>query len=73
VNVGRPVVTNGDFVAWLCGSAYSDRAVVWRSEWVGQGIDVLDGVHVRQGKGAVSGMVSGILRHLRPQLFEWAE
>ena len=35
VNVGRPVVTKGDFVASLCASAYSDRAVVWRSEWVG--------------------------------------
>jgi len=28
VNVGRPIVTNGDFVASLCGIAYSDRAVV---------------------------------------------
>jgi len=28
-----PIVTNGDFVASLCGSAYSDRAVVWRDEW----------------------------------------
>ena len=29
VNLRRPIVTNGDFVASLCGSAYSDRAVVW--------------------------------------------
>ena len=29
---------------------------------VGPGIDVLDGVHVLQGEGAVSGMVSGIFR-----------
>ena len=35
VNVGRPIVTNGDFVASLCGSALSDRAVVWRGEWGG--------------------------------------
>jgi len=28
--------------------------------WVGPGTHVLDGVHVPQGKGAVSGMVSGI-------------
>jgi len=35
VNLRRPVVTNGDFVASLCGSAYSDRAVVWRGEWSG--------------------------------------
>ena len=27
---------------------------------VGPGIRVLDGIHVRQGEGAVSGMVSGI-------------
>jgi len=33
VNLWRPIVTNGDFVASLCGSAYSDRAVVWRGEW----------------------------------------
>jgi len=32
VNLRRPIVTNGDFVASLCGSAYSDRAVVWRDE-----------------------------------------
>jgi len=43
VNLQRPIVTNGNFVASLCGSAYSDRAVVWRDEWVGPGIHVLDG------------------------------
>ena len=32
VNLWRPIVTNGDFVASLCGSTYSDRAVVWRGE-----------------------------------------
>ena len=31
----RLIVTNGEFVASLCGSAYSDRAVVWRGEWGG--------------------------------------
>jgi len=35
VNLGRPIVTNWDFVASLCGSTYSDRAVVWHGEWVG--------------------------------------
>jgi len=35
VNMWRPIVTNGDFVVSLCGSAYSDRAVVWRDEWSG--------------------------------------
>jgi len=35
VNLLRPIVTNRDFVASLCGSAYSDRAVVWRGEWGG--------------------------------------
>ena len=33
VNVGRPIVTNGDFVASLCGSAYSNKAVIWHGEW----------------------------------------
>jgi len=40
VNLRRPIVTNGDFVATLCGCAYSDRAVVWRGEWGGPGIHV---------------------------------
>jgi len=31
----NPIITNGDFVASLCGSAYSDRAVVWCGEWGG--------------------------------------
>jgi len=35
VNLRRPIVTNGDFVASLCESAYSDRTVVWRGEWGG--------------------------------------
>jgi len=35
VNLWRPIVANGDFVVSLCGSAYSDRAVVWRGEWGG--------------------------------------
>ena len=42
VNLHRPIVTKGDFVASLCGIAYSDRAVVWRGK-VGPGIHVLDG------------------------------
>jgi len=35
VNLRHPIVTKGEFVASLCGSAYSDRAVVWRGEWGG--------------------------------------
>jgi len=35
VNLRHPIVTNGDFVASLCGSAYSNRAVVWQGEWDG--------------------------------------
>jgi len=35
VNLQRPIVTNRDFVASLCGSAYSDRAFVWHGEWDG--------------------------------------
>jgi len=33
VNLGRPIVTDRDFVAWLCGSAWTDRAVFWGDEW----------------------------------------
>ena len=33
VNLGRTIVTNGDFVAYLRGSARTDRAVVWYGEW----------------------------------------
>jgi len=40
---------------------------------VGSGVDVLDGVHMPQGEGAVSGMDSGIFRNLRPHSFERAE
>jgi len=35
VNLWHPILTNGDFGASLCGSAYSDLAVVWRGEWGG--------------------------------------
>jgi len=30
VNLLCPIITNDDFVASLCGSANSDRAIVWR-------------------------------------------
>jgi len=43
VNLGHPIVTSGDFVAYLCGSAYSNRAVIGVVSGVGPGIDVLDG------------------------------
>ena len=43
VNLQCPIITNRDFVVSLCGSAYSNRAVVWRGEWGGPGIHVLDG------------------------------
>ena len=52
VNLRRRIVTNGDFVASLCGIAYNDRAVVWRGEWGGPGIHVLDGSpHASRGRG----------------------
>ena len=52
VNLQRPIVTNRDFVASLCGSAYSDRAFVWHGEGVGTGIYVLDGSpHASRGRG----------------------
>jgi len=64
VNLGRPIVTSGAFVASLCGSAYGNRAVVWRGEWVGAGIDVLDGIHVPQGEGLFLAFF-GICAHIR--------
>jgi len=33
VNLWHPIITNGEFVASLCGSAYIVRAVVWHGEW----------------------------------------
>jgi len=52
-----------EFVESLCGSAYSDRAVVWRGEW---GVPRHSCVRWKssclKGNGAVSGMVSGIFR-----------
>jgi len=42
VNLRRPIITNGDFVASLCGIAYSDRTVIWLVSGVGPGIHVLD-------------------------------
>jgi len=33
VNLWRPIVTNGDFVASMCESTYNNRAVIWRGEW----------------------------------------
>jgi len=69
VNLRRPIVTNGDFVASLCESAYSDRAVVWRGEgWVQAFMCYME-VHMPQGEGAVSGVVSGVVRHFRPILY----
>jgi len=68
VNLQRPIVTNGDFVASLCGSAYSDRAVVWRGVWGGPR-HVLDGSPRASRGRAVSGVVSGIFRHFRPILY----
>ena len=63
MNLRRPIVTNGDFES-LCESAYNDRAVVWRGEWGGPGIHVLDESPRASREGAVSGMVSGIFRNL---------
>jgi len=54
VNLGRPIVTNGDFVASLCGSTAIELSF-GMVRAVGPGIDVLDGVHVPQGEGAVLG------------------
>jgi len=36
VNLGHPIVTNGAFVVSLCGSAYSDQAVIWLVSGVAQ-------------------------------------
>jgi len=70
VNLRRPIVTNGDFVASLCGSAYSDRAVFWRGEWGGPMHSCIRWKSTcLKGKGAVSGVISGIVRHFRPILY----
>ena len=52
MNLRRPIVTNGDFVASFCESAYSNRAVIWRGDGVHPGIHVLDAsAHASRGRG----------------------
>jgi len=36
VNLGRPIVTNWAFVAYLYGSAWTDQALIWHVEWGAQ-------------------------------------
>jgi len=56
VNLWRPIITNGDFVASLCGSAISDRTVVWHGEWGGPRHSYVRWKSTYlKGKGVVSG------------------
>ena len=38
----------------------TDPAVAWGTEWLGPGIDVLDGVHMPQGEGTEFGVLCPI-------------
>ena len=67
MNLGRPIVTNGDFVAYRLSEPI--ELSFGGVSGVGPGIDVLDGGPRAQGEGAVS----GIFWHLCPHSFEWAE
>ena len=69
VNLRRPIVTKGEFVASLCENAYSDPAVVWRGEWSGPRHSCVRWKYVLQGEGTVSGVVFGIFRQLRMHCF----
>ena len=68
VNLRRPIVTNGDFVASLCGNAYSDRAVVWRGEWGGPRHSCVRwSPRASTGRGCfLSGMVFSIFSKIQP-------
>jgi len=70
VNLRHPIVTNWEFFASLCGSAYGDRAVVWRGEWGGPRHSCVRWKSTcLKGEGAVSSVVSRIVRHFRPILY----
>jgi len=63
----------------LCGcvevrTAISNRPVIWRGEWGGPRHSCIRwGSTCLKGEWAVSGMVSGIFRHLRLHSFEWGK
>jgi len=66
VNVGHPIVTNGDFVTLLCESAWTDQAVV-----CGAGVkwsQPRDGC-IRWG--FTSGKGNGSFWGFSPNKFEW--
>jgi len=74
VNLGIPLLPVGTLLRSCAEVRTAIELSFGMVSGVGPGIDVLDGVHVPQGEGAVSGMVSGIFRHLHPiRLNEWAE
>jgi len=74
VNVGRPIVTNGEFVASLCGSAYSNRAVVWRGEWDGPRHSCIRWKSTcLKGKGLFLAWFVAFFWQLCPHSFEWAK
>ena len=52
-NLGRAIVTNGDFTAYVCDSTSTVGAAVWGGACaVGRGIAVLDGVRRTRGRVA---------------------
>ena len=55
-HLGRAIVSNADFTAYVCDSASTVAAAVWVVRAVGRGIAVLDGVNVVPREGEVLGV-----------------
>ena len=67
-NLGRAIVTNGDFTASVCDSASTVKLRFGVVRAVGRGIAVLDGVHIVQGEGKVLG---GFVLHFHNGKCRW--
>jgi len=76
VNVRRPIVANGDFVASLCGSAYSGIAIelsFGTVSGVGAGIHVLNGSPRASSRRGCFWHGIWHFLDLCPHSFEWAK
>jgi len=60
MNLGRPIETNRDFVAWLCVSLSSCRLGWWWDRWTVQGWAYEVAVHVLREEGQHSGFCVSI-------------
>jgi len=56
-NLGRTIVTNGDFTAYVCDTASTVGAAVWGGAYGGPRHCCIDGVHVVQWEGGFWGFL----------------